>query len=320
MSTIDARSTVPVHVAVGIVVNNDRQVLVSLRHPDSHQGGLWEFPGGKLKLGESVLQGLKREFAEELGIYLERCFPIKKILHHYSEKSVLLDVWQITEFRGQAIGLEGQSVEWRYLSELQVKDFPPANSPILRLLKLPEAIAITPEIEEEEKVEQVILDLLTQQVKVIQFRQSHLDSETYLHWFELAQGVCSGTDVELMFSSHFAGLPLLKTPAGFHANSARLMEMRERPVPDELLFSASCHNQQELKQAEKLNVDFAYLSPVKPIEKYHGSNSIGWKGFETLVEQVSVPVYALGGMCVSDVSKARQHGGQGIAGISCFQS
>ena len=152
MSAIDARLTVPVHVAVGIVVNNDRQVLVSLRHPDSHQGGLWEFPGGKLKFGESVLQGLKREFAEELGIYPERCFPIKKILHHYSEKSVLLDVWQITEFRGQAIGLEGQFVEWRYLSELQVKDFPPANSPILRLLKLPEAIAITPEIEEEEKV------------------------------------------------------------------------------------------------------------------------------------------------------------------------
>ncbi|MEC9222848.1 MAG: NUDIX domain-containing protein, partial [Pseudomonadota bacterium] len=59
MSAIDARLTVPVHVAVGVVVNNDRQVLVSLRHPDSHQGGLWEFPGGKLKLGESVLQGLK---------------------------------------------------------------------------------------------------------------------------------------------------------------------------------------------------------------------------------------------------------------------
>ena len=98
------------------------------------------------------------------------------------------------------------------------------------------------------------------------------------------------------------------------------MEMHERPVPDELLFSASCHNQQELKQAEKLNVDFAYLSPVKPTEKYHGGNSIDWKGFETLVEQVSVPVYALGGMSVSDVSEARQHGGQGIAGISCFQS
>ena len=41
------------------------------------------------------------------------------------------------------------------------------------------------------------------------------------------------------------------------------MEMHERPVPHELLFSASCHNRQELKQAEKLNVDFAYLSPVK---------------------------------------------------------
>ena len=159
---------------------------------------------------------VKKRIRGRTGYLSRAMFPNKKNFSIITrKKSVLLDVWQITEFHGQAIGLEGQSVEWRYLSELQVKDFPPANSPILRLLKLPEAIAITPEIEEEEKAEQVILDLVTQQVKVIQFRQSHLDSETYLHWFELAQGVCSGTDVELMFSSHFVGLPLLKTPAGF---------------------------------------------------------------------------------------------------------
>jgi 8-oxo-dGTP diphosphatase len=50
-----------VHVAVGVVVNRDKQVLIARRHEDQHQGGLWEFPGGKVREDESVLEALKRE-------------------------------------------------------------------------------------------------------------------------------------------------------------------------------------------------------------------------------------------------------------------
>jgi 8-oxo-dGTP diphosphatase len=312
--------TIPTHVVVGIILNADRQVLISYRHPGSHQGGLWEFPGGKLESGESAVEGLKREFSEELGIYPKRCFPLKKILYHYPEKSVLLDVWRINEFRGHATGMEGQPVEWRHLSDLNEKDFPPANSPIIRLLKLPEAIAITSELKDERAVEQAISDLIAQGVKVIQFRQGHLDDETYLHWFNVARLVCCRKDVELMFNHCLSTFSKLKVRVGFHANSARLMQMRERPVSNNFLFSASCHNLQELKQAEKLDVDFVYLSPVKPIEKYSEGHSLDWQGFETLVAQVSLPVYALGGMTVSDVTEVRKRGGQGIAGIRCFRT
>ena len=57
-----------VHVAVGVIVNEQRQVLLTRRHNDAHQGGLWEFPGGKVEAGESVVDALARELAEELGI------------------------------------------------------------------------------------------------------------------------------------------------------------------------------------------------------------------------------------------------------------
>ncbi|HJO11616.1 MAG TPA: NUDIX domain-containing protein, partial [Gammaproteobacteria bacterium] len=51
----------PVHVAVGVILDSQRNVLVSLRHAGGHQGGLWEFPGGKLEKNETVVSALERE-------------------------------------------------------------------------------------------------------------------------------------------------------------------------------------------------------------------------------------------------------------------
>ncbi|MCW8831291.1 MAG: NUDIX domain-containing protein, partial [Gammaproteobacteria bacterium] len=56
-----------IHVAAAAIINNNNEVLISQRAPDAHQGGLWEFPGGKLESGESVQHALLRELGEELG-------------------------------------------------------------------------------------------------------------------------------------------------------------------------------------------------------------------------------------------------------------
>ncbi len=56
-----------VHVAVGVIRNESQQILIALRPTESHQGGLWEFPGGKVEAGESVQTALNRELEEELG-------------------------------------------------------------------------------------------------------------------------------------------------------------------------------------------------------------------------------------------------------------
>ena len=123
-----------IHVVVGVLLNGNHEVLIALRPAASHQGGLWEFPGGKVEEGESVEYALNREFKEELGISVQACTPLIQIRHEYSDKLVMLDVWLIEKFSGIPQGREGQAIEWRALSKLRAVDFPKANDRIIREL------------------------------------------------------------------------------------------------------------------------------------------------------------------------------------------
>lgn len=120
-----------VHVAVGVILNDRGEILISKRHVESHQGGLWEFPGGKLEAGESVLQALQRELLEELGIVIGSSRALMEISHDYSDKQVLLDVWLINEFSGSASSREGQPLRWVAPAALTDFNFPVANVPIV---------------------------------------------------------------------------------------------------------------------------------------------------------------------------------------------
>jgi 8-oxo-dGTP diphosphatase len=125
-----------VHVAVGVVINAAQQILVSQRLPHLHQGGLWEFPGGKIEPGESVQQALVRELAEELGVQVLRSEPLIEISHDYSDKSVLLDVWCVDAFDGQPHGREGQRWQWIDRAGLIELEFPAANEPIIAAIDI----------------------------------------------------------------------------------------------------------------------------------------------------------------------------------------
>ncbi len=124
-----------VHVAVGVIVGPQREVLISLRSADAHQGGLWEFPGGKVEPGESVEEALKRELREELGITVLRSTPLIDVHHDYGDKHVHLDVHVVWEFSGQAHGLEDQPLDWVAPEELFDRAFPAANVPIVQALQ-----------------------------------------------------------------------------------------------------------------------------------------------------------------------------------------
>ena len=123
-----------IHVAVGLLLRSDR-VLIALRPKQSHQGGLWEFPGGKVEEGESVEAALSRELKEELGIDIHSASSVMQISHDYNDKKVLLDVWSVTDFSGEPCGAEGQPVKWVSQALLQDYKFPEANKPIVLWLE-----------------------------------------------------------------------------------------------------------------------------------------------------------------------------------------
>jgi 8-oxo-dGTP diphosphatase len=121
-----------IHVAAGVILNANNEVLLALRPLDKHQGGLWEFPGGKVENDEPVAQALARELLEELNLTVLHAEPLLVTEHDYGDKRVRLDVWTVRKFSGNLHGREGQTIRWCSLAELANLQFPAANAPIVR--------------------------------------------------------------------------------------------------------------------------------------------------------------------------------------------
>ena len=131
--------------AAGVLYNRQGEVLITRRARHVHQGGLWEFPGGKLEHGETAQQALARELHEELGIQVLNSEPLIRIYHDYADKNILLDVWRVRKYSGEAHGREGQPLQWVEPDRLSRFSFPEANLPIINAVGLPEQYLVTGE-------------------------------------------------------------------------------------------------------------------------------------------------------------------------------
>jgi len=305
-----------VHVAVGVIEDAQGRILIARRPAHLHQGGLWEFPGGKVAEHEDVLTTLRRELHEEVGIDIKQTKPLITIEHDYGDKQVWLDVHRVTAFQGEAHGREGQPVKWVTLAELVHFNFPAANRGIINAICLPDRYMITGEFNTTNECVENIQSAVQLGVRLIQLRARHLSNKDYLLLAKQvivvqAQGasVLLNTSVDIFTQTNAAGL---------HLNSQRLLQMQQRPVTADRLLSASVHNEVELAHAKKIGVDFVVVSPVLPTRSHPDATALGWERFAELVVLANCPVYALGGMAVKDILKAIELGGQGIAGITLF--
>jgi len=100
---------------------------------------------------------------------------------------------------------------------------------------------------------------------------------------------------------------------GVHLPCAQLMQLAERP--DLPLVAASCHNAPELARAAALELDLAVLGPVKETLSHPGVAGLGWARVAHLLENISLPVFALGGLRREDLAPAQQAGAHGVAAI-----
>ena len=122
-----------VHVAVGVILDADNHVLITRRARDAHQGGLWEFPGGKLEDGETPEECLIRELAEELGITVKKeCLaPLSFASHAYEDFHLLMPLYVCRRWSGTPYGAEGQNLKWVRAVRLRDYDMPPADEPLI---------------------------------------------------------------------------------------------------------------------------------------------------------------------------------------------
>ena len=313
----DTPESAVVHVVAAAIINSKGEVLLARRPPHAHQGGLWEFPGGKIENGEDVQQALVRELHEELGIDVDNCRPLIRVHHRYPDKSVLLDIWRVNRFHGEAQGREGQPVRWVRTQELDQYNFPAANIPIVQAVKLPPFYAITPEPVDIPPFVDRVAQLVDAGIRLIQLRAKSLDGEAYSGLVCRLIEICHQGGCDLLLNTDPATAFALDA-AGVHLSSERLMALDQRPLPLEKLVGASCHNADELLHASAIGVDFVVVSPVLPTASHPGEPALGWVRLRELTELATVPVYALGGMRPEFLPTCYENGAQGMAAIGAI--
>lgn len=306
-----------VYVVVAVIKNSQNQILIAKRPQHVHQGGLWEFPGGKIDKDEAAETALRRELYEELSIEVISFSELGKIRHDYPDKSVLLEVYLVDNFSGKAYGREGQPVQWVMAEELKHYHFPAANQAIVNMLTLPESCLITGKFDSSEDFCKKLQASLEHGIRLVLLRIKDVDIQTQLELAQQAFNLCQHYHALLLLNPSLGNDHGLDV-AGMHLTSHQLFEYKQRPVTKDKFLSASVHNVTELEQAEQLQADFVLLSPVLPTTSHPDAEPLGWDRFKTLADKVNCPVFALGGVDESHLLQARACGAQGIAAISAF--
>jgi 8-oxo-dGTP diphosphatase len=304
-----------IHVVAGVITDARGRILLNRRTENSDMAGLWEFPGGKREPGETSEQALVRELREELGIEADIGEWIMEVPQLYPDKRLRLEVRRISSWKGSPRGREGQAITWVAPDKLARYSMPPADLPVVAALRHPDRYLITPEPEADHaQAHQAWQQRLAQAVAAgahrIQLRTPASPARVALA--EQAIGAHRGR-VQWLLNRDIALARRLGV--GVHLGGEQLLQLDARPLPDEQLVAASCHDLAQLQAAQRLGCDFAVLGPVQATPSHPGASALGWEAFETLREQVSLPLYALGGLHPDDIGEARRHGAQGIAAI-----
>ncbi|MGD2117470.1 MAG: Nudix family hydrolase [Chromatiales bacterium] len=305
-----------VHVAVAVLRNAAGQILIQQRAADSHQGGLWEFPGGKLEAGESLSQALTREIHEELGIRVLAHQPLIQIRHDYGDRHVLLDVHLVNQWQGEVSAMEQQPLHWAEPDKLVEFDMPAADRPIVTALQLPCSYVITPPVvNDAEDLLQRLQQLLQQGESLFLYRVKRLAGSSHEALIERMRKFCQPYAARLIVHGEVVANAVAD---GMHLTENMLAGLSSRPIEAEKLLSTSCHTAESLQKAQAIGADFALLSPVAATSSHPDRLPLGWERFAEQVTLCNIPVYALGGMTKAECDLARQHGGQGVAGISSW--
>lgn len=305
-----------IHVVAAVITDARGRLLLNRRTENRDMAGLWEFPGGKREPGETSEQALVRELREELGIEAEVGEWIMDVPQRYPDKHLTLEVRHVRSWKGTPRGREGQAITWVAPDKLGRYSMPPADLPVVAALRQPDRYLITPAPADDEAGPQRWHDQLQRAVSAgqqrIQLRLPPMHPQRQA-MLEQALRTHRRSGVQWLLNRDIALARALGV--GVHLGSEQLLQLQERPLPEGQLVAASCHDLAQLQAAQRLGCDFAVLGPVYATASHPGATPLGWDAFAALRAQVSLPIYALGGLGSGHIAEARRHGGQGIAAI-----
>jgi 8-oxo-dGTP diphosphatase len=312
---------VVMHVMAGVLLDGEGRVLLAQRPVGKHLAGMWEFPGGKLEAGEEPLAALARELHEELGITLQRAEPLIRVPCHYVDRELLLDTWQVEQWEGTPQSREGQALQWLRPAQIDPGILTLADRAILQALRLPARYPITPSNVSPEQRGlwfERIGRVIERGELILQLRLPLWPRELVRELAAALLPLARRRGAQLLLNGDVDGARALGI--GVQLKSTQLSTLSERPLSLQQLVGASCHDALQLAQASHIGADFATLSPVAATPSHPQTPLLGWSRFQLLVEAAALPVYALGGTAPSQITLARQHAGQGVAGIREFWS
>jgi 8-oxo-dGTP diphosphatase len=308
------KAAAPVDVAVGVMIRPDGRFLLAQRPAGKPMAGYWEFPGGKLEPGEDVLQALRREFQEELGVDIETAYPWAVREFNYPHARVRLHFWRAFRWHGEPQPLEQQALRWERLDDPCVEPWLPGALPLRRWLALPAQYAIShaQALGVPEFLARLDARAKTGQIKLLQLREKDLVEEEFAALFREVRARAFEFGFKLLVNSSHAE-HFWHAAHGVHLTNAKLAACTARPSVQ--WCAGSCHDRAGLVQAAAVGLDFAVLGPVENSPSHRGSKPLGWPEFTAVCKNTTLPVYALGGLQSADLERARVAGAHGVASL-----
>ena len=307
-----------IHVFAGILRDAHGRVLLAQRGAGKHLEGLWEFPGGKVERDEAPLAALRRELHEEIGVDVDAAEPFLTVPWTYPEQHVELEVWDVTAWRGEPHGREGQAIAWCAPDAMPAYPMPPADAPLVAALRLPRTMLVTPaSIERPDAYLAQLARAVAGGVRGVQVRVAATQPGRAALVERIVE-VAKGGGAVVVVNGDVAAAERLES--GVHLGAAAAGRLRARPVSRTTWFGVSAHDAAELAQARRLEADYVVVGPVAATPTHPGAPALGWTRFASLVRAAGLPCYAIGGLRPDDLAEARMHGAFGVAGIRAFHA
>ena len=298
-------------VAVAVFVKADGSFLLASRPEGKPYPGYWEFPGGKIEAGESVLQALKRELFEELNVAITHATPWFTFMMAYTHATVRLHCWRVSAWQGEMRGMEHQQFAWQHVDALTVAPTLPGCVPIFKALALPPFYAITNATEMGvDAYLKRLENAFGRGLKMIQIREKSMPRDEVLLFARQVIALAHTHSAKVLIHSNIE-LAREIGADGVHMTAHELSHCGSRP--DIKLVAASTHYRGEIERAAQLHLDFVVFGAVKPTLTHPGGIALGWERFAKIVDATPLPVYALGGLSPEDLLNATAHGAHGVA-------